>query len=59
MECIFKFLNLASAIGQFRDFTRQENTIYTDIATNTIPTLSPKDPAFPAWWEAHKGEWED
>ena len=22
-------------------------------------TLSPKDPAFPAWWEAHKGEWED
>ena len=23
------------------------------------PTLSPKDPAFPAWWEAHMGEWED
>ena len=23
------------------------------------PTLSPKDPAFPAWWEAHKAEWED
>ena len=23
------------------------------------PTLSPKDPSFPAWWEAHKGEWED
>ncbi len=22
------------------------------------PTLSPKDPAFPAWWEAHKTEWE-
>ena len=22
------------------------------------PTLSPKDPAFPAWWEAHKAEWE-
>ena len=22
------------------------------------PTLSPKDPSFPAWWEAHKGEWE-
>ena len=21
-------------------------------------TLSPKDPNFPAWWEAHKGEWE-
>lgn len=23
------------------------------------PTLSPKDPDFPAWWEAHKSEWED
>ena len=23
------------------------------------PTLSPKDPSFPAWWEARKGEWED
>ena len=23
-----------------------------------IPTLSPKDPAFPAWWEQHKSEWE-
>lgn len=22
------------------------------------PTLSPKDPSFPAWWEAHKSEWE-
>ena len=26
---------------------------------NITPTLSPKDPAFPAWWEAHKGEWEE
>jgi len=24
-----------------------------------IPTLSPKDPNFPAWWEQHKAEWED
>lgn len=23
------------------------------------PTLSPKDPNFPAWWEQHKAEWED
>ena len=22
------------------------------------PTLSPKDPNFPAWWELHKSEWE-
>lgn len=23
-----------------------------------IPTLSPYDPNFPAWWEEHKSEWE-
>jgi hypothetical protein len=23
------------------------------------PTLSPKDPNFPTWWEEHKSEWED
>ena len=23
------------------------------------PTLSPKDPEFPEWWEQHKAEWED
>lgn len=31
----------------------------TTVIRKTIkPTLSPKDPAFPAWWEAHKAEWE-
>ena len=30
----------------------------TFISKNIKPTLSPKDPAFPAWWEAHKSEWE-
>ena len=35
-------------------------TSSTILNTDTItPTLSPKDPAFPAWWEAHKGQWED
>ena len=29
------------------------------IASEIKPTLSPKDPAFPAWWEQHKAEWED
>lgn len=29
----------------------------TFISKNIKPTLSPKDPAFPAWWEAHKSEW--
>ena len=28
------------------------------VTDNITPTLSPKDPAFPAWWETHKSEWE-
>ena len=28
------------------------------ISPQVRSTLSPKDPAFPAWWEAHKAEWE-
>ena len=32
----------------------------TELNTNNItPTLSPKDPNFPAWWEEHKSEWEE
>jgi len=31
----------------------------TTLLLPIIPTLSPKDPAFPAWWEQHKSEWED
>lgn len=30
----------------------------TRINTPIKPTLSPKDPNFPAWWEDHKVEWE-
>ena len=29
------------------------------ISPQVTPTLSPKDPAFPEWWEQHKAEWED
>lgn len=28
------------------------------ISPRIKPTLSPKDPNFPAWWEGHKAEWE-
>ena len=38
-------------------FNAKTNT--AEFNLTQIPTLSPKDPAFPAWWEAHKGEWED
>ena len=30
----------------------------TVISGKVKPTLSPKDPNFPAWWEAHRTEWE-
>ena len=30
----------------------------TLIHPSVKPTLSPKDPAFPEWWEQHKAEWE-
>lgn len=39
-------------------FIKEKGDI-TRIAPDVTPTLSPKDPNFPAWWEAHKGEWED
>ena len=38
---------------------QEDKSLATDISMNKCPTLSPKDPAFPAWWEAHKGEWEE
>lgn len=37
-------------------FVKRSNT--ATIGLSIKPTLSPKDPAFPAWWEAHKSEWE-
>ena len=37
-------------------FNAKTNT--AELNLTQIPTLSPKDPNFPAWWEAHKAEWE-
>ena len=37
---------------------QEDKSLATDISMNKCPTLSPKDPAFPAWWEEHKAEWE-
>ena len=38
---------------------QKDKSLATNISMNKRPTLSPKGPDFPAWWEAHKGEWED
>ena len=37
-------------------FAETRKTVLND---KLKPTLSPKDPAFPTWWEQHKAEWED
>lgn len=54
-----------STLLQFFHLGVGSNTIYWFTRSGDsgfkykIPaTLSPKDPNFPAWWEAHKGEWE-
>lgn len=60
---LFQLYALALGSGYFRDFLQlTEGTKKGIILTRTAtiqPTLSPKDPNFPAWWEEHKSEWEE
>lgn len=39
-------------------FVKESDSETTVISDTIKPTLSPKDPNFPAWWEEHKAEWE-
>ena len=55
---ILEFLHLGYTAHLFNAFSRVEHSSRAVLFPIT-PTLSPKDPAFPAWWEAHKGEWEE
>ncbi len=50
----FGYLGIAS--GTIYPFTENGCSGFQNVGIQ--PTLSPKDPGFPAWWEAHKGEWE-
>ena len=57
---LLEFLYLGAAVTDYQ-FVRifDSKTNSTELNMNNItPTLSPKDPAFPAWWEEHKSEWE-
>lgn len=47
------------ANGNINPFTLYDDrkSLVTDISHLT-PTISPKDPNFPEWWEQHKSEWE-
>ena len=46
--------NEANMISLFDAKTDSANLNFPHVK----PTLSPKDPAFPEWWEQHKAEWE-
>ena len=51
------YLGAADDIDYIGPFTKSRGSAI--FATDVVkPTLSPKDPNFPAWWEAHKAEWE-
>ena len=50
------YLGAANDIKLINKFIAEYNEVPR--STAITPTLSPKDPAFPAWWEAHKAEWE-
>ena len=54
---IGELYHLAEAADGIYPFVKKYNDAST--APDVKPTLSPKDPAFPTWWEAHKAEWED
>lgn len=58
---LFHLYNLAQSVPCITSFVQKKNAkdlIVADKSNSIVPTLSLKDPAFPAWWEAHKGEWE-
>lgn len=51
------YLATTSDVPIIVPFSKQNNDT-TRISRTIRPTLSPKDPNFPAWWEEHKSEWE-
>ena len=54
---IGELYHLAEAADGIDPFVQKYNRSATTLEVR--PTLSPKDPAFPAWWETHRPEWED
>ena len=55
---LLKLYELGMVNINLTPFSVQENkSLLTDISS-IKPTLSPKDPNFPEWWEKHKAEWD-
>ena len=52
----FLYLGVVKEINTVLPFNAEDST--SILNPPITPTLSPKDPAFPAWWEEHKSEWE-
>ena len=52
----FLYLGCNRETRLIKPFSKEINA--TSINSPIKPTLSPKDPNFPAWWKEHKSEWE-
>lgn len=52
------YLGNCTGIDLIHPFNARKNNT-TRFISPIKPTLSPKDPNFPAWWEEHKSEWEE
>lgn len=50
-------LLLIFASGLCSHFRKENGAVFADFLKISTPTLSPKDPNFPQWWEAHKSRW--
>ena len=59
-DALFALYHLALCSASISDFvlSNSNQIIGATKSPKCTPTLSPKDPNFPAWWEEHKGEWE-
>lgn len=55
---LMELYHLGEVSQSINPFVKQFNTALIRPAL-VKPTLSPKDPNFPAWWEQHKSEWEE
>ena len=51
-----KVIKILPLVPDVSILKKQNDT--TTVSQTITPTLSPKDPAFPAWWEGHRAEWE-
>lgn len=55
---LMELYHLGECSNGITPFVKKSNTAIISPAL-VKPTLSPKDPNFPAWWEQHKSEWEE